>query len=94
MGIIQGRGASQELARPSAAGLRSKSWALPGSLNGALTLWLDDVDQLTFILWALSFCEGALEMFVSSNALDALLQQVTAAPREKVVRVALETLQV
>ncbi|TMW64385.1 hypothetical protein Poli38472_013007 [Pythium oligandrum] len=49
--------------------------------------------ELTFILWTLSFSEEAMDKFVTANALDALIQQVVAAPREKVVRVALETLQ-
>jgi hypothetical protein len=35
-----------------------------------------------------------MDKFVTTNALDALIQQVVAAPREKVVRVALEALQV
>jgi V-type H+-transporting ATPase subunit H len=49
---------------------------------------------LTFILWTLTFCTEALDKFVESNALDVLVQLVNAAPREKVVRVALEALQV
>lgn len=49
--------------------------------------------ELTFILWTLSFCEDALDKFVTTNAVDVLIQEVVAAPREKVVRVALETLQ-
>ena len=36
----------------------------------------------------------AMEKFVAANALDAIVLQVAAAPREKVVRVALEALQV
>lgn len=52
------------------------------------------LSQLTFILWTLTFCNEALDKFVESNALDVLVQLVTAAPREKVVRVALEALQV
>lgn len=50
--------------------------------------------QLTFILWTLTYCAEAIDKFVESNALDVLVQLVTAAPREKVVRVALEALQV
>ena len=50
--------------------------------------------QLTFILWTLAFCDEALEKFAAANALDAIVLQVAAAPREKVVRVALEALQV
>ncbi|OWZ12621.1 V-type proton ATPase subunit H [Phytophthora megakarya] len=49
--------------------------------------------ELTFILWTLAFCDEALEKFVAAKALDAIVQQVAAAPREKVVRVALEALQ-
>ncbi|CAI5743376.1 unnamed protein product [Peronospora destructor] len=49
--------------------------------------------ELTFILWTLAFCNQAMEMFVAANALDAIVLQVAAAPREKVVRVALEALQ-
>lgn len=50
--------------------------------------------QLTFILWTLSFNDDAIEKFAITGVLDLLIQQVSAAPREKVVRVALETLQV
>ncbi|CAI5724334.1 unnamed protein product [Peronospora destructor] len=50
--------------------------------------------ELTFILWTLAFCNQAMEMFVAANALDVIVLQVAAAPREKVVRVALEALQV
>ncbi|CAI5735954.1 unnamed protein product [Hyaloperonospora brassicae] len=49
--------------------------------------------ELTFILWTLAFCDDALEKFAAANALDAIVLQVAAAPREKVVRVALEALQ-
>ncbi|KAG7401534.1 V-type proton ATPase subunit H [Phytophthora boehmeriae] len=49
--------------------------------------------ELTFILWTLAFCEEAMEKFVAAKALDAIVLQVAAAPREKVVRVALEALQ-
>ncbi|GLE00746.1 hypothetical protein PINS_up009534 [Pythium insidiosum] len=49
--------------------------------------------ELTFLLWTLSFCDEAMDKFVSSGALDVLIQQIVSAPREKVVRVALETLQ-
>ncbi|TDH68042.1 hypothetical protein CCR75_008639 [Bremia lactucae] len=49
--------------------------------------------ELTFILWTLAFCDEAVEKFVAAKALDALVQQIAAAPREKVVRVALEALQ-
>ncbi|KAH7474260.1 hypothetical protein PRIC1_013609 [Phytophthora ramorum] len=49
--------------------------------------------ELTFILWTLAFCNEAMEKFVAAKALDAIVLQVAAAPREKVVRVALEALQ-
>ncbi|CAH0474282.1 unnamed protein product [Peronospora belbahrii] len=49
--------------------------------------------ELTFILWTLAFCDEAMETFVAANALDVIVLQVAAAPREKVVRVALEALQ-
>ncbi|TYZ58974.1 hypothetical protein PybrP1_011758 [[Pythium] brassicae (nom. inval.)] len=49
--------------------------------------------ELTFILWTLSFSDDAVEKFATTGVLDLLIQQVSAAPREKVVRVALETLQ-
>ncbi|KDO26787.1 hypothetical protein SPRG_08077 [Saprolegnia parasitica CBS 223.65] len=49
--------------------------------------------ELSFCLWTLSFCPDAMEKFGSSGAVHALIQQVIAAPREKVVRVALEALQ-
>lgn len=49
--------------------------------------------ELTFILWTLAFCDEAMEKFVAAKALDAIVLQVAAAPREKVVRVALEALQ-
>lgn len=50
--------------------------------------------QLTFVLWTLAFCDEAMEKFVAAKALDTIVLQVAAAPREKVVRVALEALQV
>lgn len=50
--------------------------------------------QLTFILWTLSFSDEAIEKFATTGVLDLLILQVSAALREKVVRVALETLQV
>ncbi len=50
--------------------------------------------ELIFVLWTLSFCADAVEKFISTGALEVLIQQIVAAPREKVVRVALETLQV
>ncbi|RHY13782.1 hypothetical protein B5M09_007756 [Aphanomyces astaci] len=46
-----------------------------------------------FCLWTLSFSEEAVDAFGTSGAISALIQQVVAAPREKVVRVALEALQ-
>ncbi|KAF1318525.1 V-type proton atpase subunit h, partial [Globisporangium splendens] len=49
--------------------------------------------ELTFILWTLSFSDEAIEKFATTGVLGLLIQQVSAAPREKVVRVALETLQ-
>ena len=50
--------------------------------------------ELSFCLWTLSFTEEAIDKFGSSGAIAALIQQVVAAPREKVVRVALEALYV
>ncbi|RLN36689.1 hypothetical protein BBJ28_00021212 [Nothophytophthora sp. Chile5] len=49
--------------------------------------------ELTFILWTLTFCHEAIEKFAAMKALDVVVLQVTSAPREKVVRVALEALQ-
>ncbi|KAI9914427.1 hypothetical protein PsorP6_007806 [Peronosclerospora sorghi] len=49
--------------------------------------------ELIFILWTLAFCDDAMEKFVAAKALDAIVLQVAAAPREKIVRVALEALQ-
>ncbi|GAB9470594.1 hypothetical protein Gpo141_00007835 [Globisporangium polare] len=49
--------------------------------------------ELTFILWTLSFSDEAIEKFATTGVLDLLILQVSAALREKVVRVALETLQ-
>ncbi|RLO12183.1 hypothetical protein DYB28_013737, partial [Aphanomyces astaci] len=49
--------------------------------------------EVCFCLWTLSFSEEAIDAFGTSGAISALIQQVVAAPREKVVRVALEALQ-
>ena len=48
--------------------------------------------ELTFSMWTLSFAAGAKPLFVAANAVSALVDQVTAAPREKVVRISLATL--
>ncbi|OQS05413.1 V-type proton ATPase subunit H [Thraustotheca clavata] len=71
-----------------ADGLRSISEVLKNSQGRAQLAY-----ELSFCLWTLSFCSEAVEKFGSSGALNALIQQVIAAPREKVVRVALEALQ-
>ncbi|KAF0696601.1 Aste57867_12671 [Aphanomyces stellatus] len=49
--------------------------------------------EVSFCLWTLSFTSEAVDVFGSSGAITALIQQVVAAPREKVVRVSLEALQ-
>ncbi|ETW01555.1 hypothetical protein H310_06210 [Aphanomyces invadans] len=49
--------------------------------------------EVCFCLWTLSFSDEAIEAFGSSGAITALIQQVVAAPREKVVRVSLEALE-
>ena len=48
--------------------------------------------ELTFSLWTLSFDEAARPLFLAAGAVPALADQVTAAPREKVVRVSLAAL--
>ena len=48
--------------------------------------------ECTFCLWALSFGRDTKPLFVASGAVPALVDQVTAAPREKVVRVSLACL--
>jgi len=47
---------------------------------------------LTFCLWTLSFCEEVRSTFMEQGTIPVLCEQVTAAPREKVVRVSLATL--
>ncbi|CAK4068083.1 unnamed protein product [Aphanomyces euteiches] len=49
--------------------------------------------EVCFCLWTLSFTDAAIAAFGPSGAISALIQQVVAAPREKVVRVSLEALQ-
>uniref|UniRef100_M4BUC0 ATPase V1 complex subunit H C-terminal domain-containing protein n=1 Tax=Hyaloperonospora arabidopsidis (strain Emoy2) TaxID=559515 RepID=M4BUC0_HYAAE len=80
-------------------------WAIQAFTAGSLQASTNDPNRanitraaaaslmLTFILWTLAFCDEALEKFAAANALDAIVLQVAAAPREKVVRVALEALQ-
>mmetsp|Transcript_108055 Transcript_108055/g.314315 ORF Transcript_108055/g.314315 Transcript_108055/m.314315 type:complete len:289 (+) Transcript_108055:87-953(+) len=48
--------------------------------------------ELTFCLWTLSFCEEVKYNFLEQGTIAVLCEQVTAAPREKVVRVSLATL--
>lgn len=48
--------------------------------------------ELTFCLWTLSFCEEIRNSFLEQGTVSVLCEQVTAAPREKVVRVSLATL--
>jgi V-type H+-transporting ATPase subunit H len=43
-------------------------------------------------LWCLSYCEEALPAFLNVNAVRALVEMITAAPREKVVRVSIAAL--
>lgn len=45
--------------------------------------------ELCFDLWTLTFCEKAVRKFGSTGALAALIKQIIAAPREKIVRVIL-----
>ena len=58
-----------------------------GSVNNAQLLY-----ELTFCLWALSFCEEVRPSFLEEHVVEVLVEQVTAAPREKVVRVSLASL--
>jgi V-type H+-transporting ATPase subunit H len=48
--------------------------------------------DLTFSMWALSFADANKPLFVSAGAVALLAEQVTAAPREKVIRVTLACL--
>uniref|UniRef100_A0A7S2SKW2 V-type proton ATPase subunit H n=1 Tax=Rhizochromulina marina TaxID=1034831 RepID=A0A7S2SKW2_9STRA len=48
--------------------------------------------EVTFCLWTLSFCDEVQSDFTMHGAVSVLVEQVTAAPREKVVRVSLATL--
>ena len=61
--------------------------ARQGSVNNAQLLY-----ELTFCLWALSFCEEVRPSFLEEHVVEVLVEQVTAAPREKVVRVSLASL--
>ena len=58
-----------------------------GTMNNAQLLY-----ELTFCLWALSFCEEIRPAFLQDQTIEVLVEQVTAAPREKGVRVSLATL--
>ena len=53
-----------------------------GSMSNAQLLY-----ELTFCLWALSFCDEIRPAFLEHHTIEVLVEQVTAAPREKVVRV-------
>lgn len=48
--------------------------------------------ELTFCLWTLSFCKEVRGNFMEQGTIPVLCEQVTAAPREKVVRVSLAAL--
>jgi hypothetical protein len=97
--VLQCGGLAGKLAKPRPAGVRGNfqtelhglGQLIGRSQLGGVWNWCA---QLTFILWTLAFCDEAMEKFVAAKALDAIVLQVAAAPREKVVRVALEALQV
>jgi len=48
--------------------------------------------EACFCLWCLTFCDDALATFQNIGAVRALVHQITAAPREKVVRVSIAAL--
>jgi len=48
--------------------------------------------EISFCLWTLSFCQELHEQFMAHGTVALLVEQVTAAPREKVVRVSLATI--
>ncbi|CAM9300978.1 unnamed protein product [Phaeothamnion confervicola] len=48
--------------------------------------------ELCFCLWSLSLCDDTRQDFMACGAIPTLAEQVKAAPREKVVRVALAAL--
>jgi V-type H+-transporting ATPase subunit H len=47
--------------------------------------------ELTFSMWTLSFNVETRPLFIAAGSLPVLVDQITAAPREKVVRVSLAT---
>lgn len=68
-------------------GYITKLLKLQGSHGQAQLLY-----ELTFCLWALSFQEQLKHDFLSNGTVPVLAEQVAAAPREKVMRVALSAL--
>jgi len=48
--------------------------------------------EVCFCLWCLTFCEDALPTLLNMGAVRVLVEQITAAPREKVVRVSVAAL--
>jgi len=74
-------------ARHGGVGLLIKLLRMQGNDASAQLLY-----DLVFCLWTLSLCEDVLPDFLSEGAIPILVEQVTALPREKVVRVAIATL--
>jgi len=82
--------------------LRSRQARVAFSQQDGIPLLVEAIDQnrgnaqllyeACFCLWCLSFCDEALPSFNSVGAVRALVEQITAAPREKVVRVAIAAL--
>lgn len=79
--------------------LRSRQARVAFSQQDGIPLLVEAIDQnkgnaqllyeASFCLWCLSFCEEALPAFLAVGAVRAFVDQITAAPREKVVRVAI-----
>lgn len=47
--------------------------------------------EVCFVLWTLSYCEQAVELFISTNVLAEMVTKMVQSPREKVVRVLLSS---
>lgn len=85
-----------------AIALRSREARVTFAQQNGISLLVQAIDknrgnaQLIYeaclCLWCLSFCEEALPAFLNIGAVRAIVEQVTAAPREKVVRIGIAAL--
>jgi len=86
--LLRVQRARRAFAARGGVGAATKLLKRPGAAgDGAQSLY-----ELVFVLWTLSFAADALPDFLRNATIEALCEVAGAAPREKVVRVAIATL--